>query len=113
MAGASASIGGNGLQSAIRHEAKNFQYYGLAHQHAELTSPATAPFTGPFTPRRPTSISKAVAKQTDDDFTGASITKTTTMAGNFRFHGDEASGLSPLLFAGYDAMSWKELVNPL
>ena len=59
-------------------------------------------------PHRRISISKAAGSNSTDDFTGASITKTTTMTGNFNFHYDEDLATLTTL-GGYDVTSWAEL----
>ena len=106
MAGASTSIGGNGLVNDTQ-EAKNFQYYGLP-TNTRIDITGNGAFYGTiYAPQADFNL-KGSGKTTGDDFTGASITKTTTMAGNFRFHYDEALGLLTTL-AGYDAISWKEM----
>ena len=51
---------------------------------------------------------KGGGKSTLEDFTGASITKTPTMSGNFNFHYDESLiGITTL--GGYDAVCWQEM----
>ena len=106
MAGATTSIGGNGLVNDTS-EAKNFQYYGLP-TNTKIDITGNGAFYGTiYAPQADLNL-KGSGNSTIDDFTGASITKTTTMTGNFRFHYDEALGLLTTL-AGYDAISWKEM----
>jgi hypothetical protein len=106
MAGATTTIGGNGLVNDT-HEAKNFQYYGLP-TNTKIDITGNGAFYGTiYAPQADLDL-KGSGNSTIDDFTGSSITKTTTMTGNFRFHYDEALGLLTTL-GGYDAISWKEL----
>jgi hypothetical protein len=51
---------------------------------------------------------KGSGKNSTDDFTCASITKTTTIIGNFNFHYDE-SLIHITFLGGYDPISWAEL----
>jgi hypothetical protein len=106
MAGATASIGGNGLVNDTQ-QAKNFQYYGLP-TNTRLDITGNGAFYGSiYAPEADFNL-KGSGNGTTDDFTGASITKSTTMAGNFRFHYDESLG-SLTTLGGYDAVSWQEL----
>jgi hypothetical protein len=106
MPGATTSIGGSGLVNDSK-EAKNFQYYGLP-TNTKIDITGNGAFYGTiYAPQADLNL-KGSGNSTVDDFTGASITKTTTMTGNFRFHYDEALSLLTTL-SGYDAVSWKEL----
>ena len=90
MAGASASIGGNGVVNDTQ-QAKNFQYYGLP-TNTKIDLTGNGAFFGTiYAPEADFNL-KGSGNQSTDDFTGASITRSTTMAGNFRFHYDESLG---------------------
>ena len=106
MAGATTSIAGKGLVNDTL-EAKNFQYYGLP-TNTKIDITGNGAFFGTIYAPQADLTLKGSGNTTVDDFTGSSITKTTTMAGNFKFHYDEALGFLTTL-GGYDAVSWKEL----
>ncbi len=106
MEGSTTSISGNGIvnQSGV---AKNFQYYGLP-TNTKIDITGNGAFFGTiYAPEAALSL-KGSGSGTTDDFTGASITKTTTMTGNFNFHYDDSLGYLTTL-GGYDATSWEEL----
>ncbi len=106
MAGATASIGGNGVANDTGM-ASAFAYYGLP-TNTKLDLVGNGAFYGTiYAPEADFNL-KGSGNTSTNDFTGASITKTTTMTGNFNFHYDE--GLSQLTtLGGYDAISWNEL----
>jgi choice-of-anchor A domain-containing protein len=106
MAGATTSIAGNGLVNDSQ-QAKNFQYYGLP-TNTKIDITGNGAFYGTiYAPQADFSL-KGSGNNSLDDFTGSSITKTTTMGGNFKFHYDESLiWLSTL--GGYDPISWDEL----
>ena len=106
MAGDTASITGNGLVNDSA-QAKNLAYYGLPSNHTiNITGNGT--FYGTiYAPQADFNL-KGSGNTSVDDFTGASVTKTTTMTGNFNFHYDESLSMLTTL-AGYDATSWAEL----
>jgi hypothetical protein len=86
VAGASASLGGNGV---INHtgNAANFFYYGLP-SNTSLSMSGNGEFVGViYAPYADFHLSGAGSG--DSDFIGASITKTVTMNGHFKFHYDE------------------------
>ena len=106
MAGATASIAGNGVVNDTGL-AKNFAYYGLP-TNTRLDLTGNGAFYGTiYAPQADFNL-KGSGKTAYDDFTGASITKTTTMTGNFNFHYDESLALLTTI-GGYDAVSWEEL----
>lgn len=106
MAGSTTTIAGNGVVNATS-QAKNFQYYGLPSNTAINITGNGAFFGTIYAPEADLNL-KGSGKQSVDDFTGASITKNTTMTGNFNFHYDESLG-SLTTLGGYDATSWAEL----
>jgi hypothetical protein len=106
MAGATTSIGGNGLVNETQ-QAKNFQYYGLPSNTSISITGNGAFFGTIYAPQADFSL-KGSGHSSFDDFTGSSITKTTTMTGNFNFHYDDSLSMLTTL-GGYDATSWEEL----
>ena len=106
MAGATTSIGGNGVVNDTA-QAKNFQYYGLpTNTRIDLTG--NGAFYGTiYAPQADFNL-KGSGNNSTDDFTGSSITKSTTMTGNFQFHYDESLIYLSTL-GGYDATSWDEM----
>jgi hypothetical protein len=106
MGGATASIAGNGIANATG-QARNFAYYGLP-SNTSLTISGNAAFYGSiYAPNADFKLGGS-GNTTTNDFTGASITKTTTMTGRFNFHYDaDLSTLTTL--GGFDAYSWSEL----
>ncbi len=106
MAGPTANIGGNGVvnDSGL---ARNFQYYGLPSNTA-INITGNGAFYGTIYAPEADFTLKGSGKTSIDDFTGASITKSTKMTGNFNFHFDESLSLLTTL-GGYDVVSWEEL----
>jgi len=106
MAGATTSISGNGIVNDTA-QAKNFAYYGLP-SNTTINLTGNGAFYGTiYAPQADFNL-KGGGKSSIDDFTGASITKTTTMTGNFNFHYDESLiGITTL--GGYDPAFWKEM----
>ena len=106
MGGATTSINGNGLVNATG-QAKNFQYYGLPG-NTTINITGNGAFYGTiYAPEADLNL-KGSGNTSTDDFTGASITKTTTMTGNFNFHYDQSLVYLTTL-GGYDATGWQEL----
>ncbi len=106
MAGATASIGGNGVVNDSA-QASAFAYYGLP-TNTRLDLTGNGAFYGTIYAPQADFTLKGSGKSSVEDFTGASVTKSTTMTGNFNFHFDESlSRLTTL--GGYDAYSWEEL----
>lgn len=106
MGGATTTISGNGIMNETK-QASAFQYYGLPSNTSIALTGNGAFFGTIYAPEADFTL-KGSGKQNTDDFTGASITKTTTMTGNFNFHYDEALGQLTTL-GGYDPVSWAEL----
>ncbi len=106
MAGSTTTIAGNGVVNATS-QAKNFQYYGLPSNTTINITGNGAFFGTIYAPEADFNL-KGSGKTSVDDFTGASITKNTTMTGNFNFHYDESLA-SLTTLGGYDATSWQEL----
>jgi len=106
MAGATTTISGNGVVNDTGH-ASAFAYYGLP-SNTSISLKGNGAFFGTiYAPEANFSLNGS-GNNTTDDFTGASITKTTTMTGNFNFHYDESlSQLTTL--GGYDPVAWQEL----
>jgi hypothetical protein len=106
MGGATASINGNGVVNDTGN-ASAFAYYGLP-SNTSINLTGNGAFYGTiYAPEADFSL-KGSGKTSVDDFTGASVTKTTTMTGNFNFHYDE-SLIRLVTLGGYDASSWQEL----
>jgi hypothetical protein len=106
MGGATTSINGNGIVNDTGH-ASAFAYYGLP-SNTSISVTGNGAFYGTiYAPEADLNL-KGSGKTSVDDFTGASITKTTTMTGNFNFHYDE-SLIRITTLGGYDPVSWAEL----
>ena len=85
--------------------ALNFQYYGL-DSNTSLTFAANAAFTGGiYAPYADFKLNGGGSNIYD--FVGASLTKTVTMAGHFKFHFDEAMPDGP--WKGYIVTGWDEI----
>ena len=106
MAGATANIGGNGVINDTGH-ASAFAYYGLP-TNTQISLTGNGAFYGTIYAPEADFTLKGGGNTSTNDFTGASITKTTTMTGNFNFHYDESLGQLTTL-GGYDAAAWQEL----
>ncbi len=106
MAGASTTISGNGVVNDTGR-ASAFAYYGLP-TNTQITLTGNGAFYGTIYAPEADFTLKGSGKSSLDDFTGASITKTTTMSGNFNFHYDE-SLIRITTLGGYDPISWAEL----
>ena len=106
MAGATTTISGNGVANDTA-QAKNFAYYGLP-SNTTISLTGNGAFYGTIYAPQANFNLKGSGNTSTDDFTGASITKTTTMTGNFNFHYDE-SLIHLTTLGGYDAVSWEEL----
>ncbi len=106
MGGATASISGKGVVNDTGL-AKNFAYYGLP-SNTTLNLTGNGAFYGTIYAPEADFYLKGSGKSSTDDFTGASVTKTTTMTGNFNFHYDD-SLIRLVTIGGYDATSWTEL----
>jgi hypothetical protein len=105
VAGASASLGGNGVVN-VAGNATNFFYYGLPN-NTSLSFRGNGTFKGViYAPNANFTLNGSGSGS--DDFIGASITKTVTMNGHFHFHYDEAlRKYGPP--RGYIVTSWNEM----
>jgi hypothetical protein len=105
MEGASTDIGGNGIVNESG-SALNFFYFGLP-SHTSIKFAGNGEFIGAiYAPNADLVMSGG--GNGDEDFMGASVSKTVTMNGHFHFHYDEAlanAGLS----RGYIVDSWNEI----
>jgi hypothetical protein len=106
VAGASTSITGNGVVNETSL-AKNFQYYGLPN-NTSISITGNGAFYGTIYAPQADFTLKGSGNNSTDDFTGSSITKNTTMTGNFNFHYDDSLSTLTTL-GGYDVISWEEL----
>ena len=106
MAGATTTISGNGVANDTAN-AKNFAYYGLPG-NTTINLTGNGAFYGTIYAPQANFNLKGSGNTSTDDFTGASITKTTTMTGNFNFHYDE-SLVQVTTLGGFDPVSWQEL----
>ena len=106
MAGATTSINGNGLVNDTG-QASAFAYYGLP-TNTQINITGNGAFFGTIYAPEADLTLKGGGKSSVDDFTGASVTKTTTMSGNFNFHYDE-SLIRLTTLGGYDPVAWIEL----
>lgn len=105
VGGSSASLGGNGV---INHNgnAQDFFYWGL-NGNTSLSMSGNGEFTGViYAPYADLSLSGGGSG--DNDFIGASVTKTVTMNGHFKFHYDEELGrIGPS--RGFVVIAWNEI----
>ncbi|MBI3853851.1 MAG: hypothetical protein HY298_26800 [Verrucomicrobia bacterium] len=101
----SASLNGNGIINQSQY-ATNFMYYGLP-SNTTLSLTGNGTFKGViYAPSAEFSLNGGGSGT--DDFIGASVTKTVTMNGHFKFHYDEAL----IGFGGggkYIVTSWNEI----
>ncbi|MEO5804358.1 MAG: hypothetical protein ABIR24_12600 [Verrucomicrobiota bacterium] len=104
MSAPSAKISGVQNLSGV---AKNFTYYGTTN-NSSLTISGNGTFSGAiYAPSA--NFTMDGGGSTDFDFSGASVTKLTTMNGRFKFHYDEELGRSGAI-NGFAATSWDELI---
>ncbi len=106
MAGASAKLGGNGILNEAGN-ATNFFYWGTA-ANTTLTINGNGAFTGVVYAPNASFTMNGSGNSDLDDMTGASVTKTVHMNGNFNFHYDENLGRLKL-DRGFIVTSWKEI----
>lgn len=105
VAGASTSIGGNGVMNSTA-DASKFAYYGLP-TNTSVSFSGNAAFTGTiYAPSA--ALSLGGGGNNTYDFVGASISNTATMNGHYNFHYDEMLGRTGAS-RGYVATSWDEL----
>ncbi len=105
MGGSSASIGGNGVMN-LAGNALNFAYFGLP-SNTYLKFAGNGEFTGVIYAPSANFDLKGGGSGVQD-FIGASVSRTVTMNGHFKFHYDEYLGNS-IYSRGYQAISWDEL----
>jgi hypothetical protein len=90
--------------------AKNFNYYGLP-SNTSLSFGGNAGFVGRiYAPETTFTLSGGGTKNgLNPDFTGQSVTRSSTMSGGFNFHYDEGSSFTVTNnSSGYKVTSWKE-----
>jgi hypothetical protein len=105
VSGANASIGGAGVINQTGN-ATNFAYFGMTN-NTSLKFSGNSAFVGViYAPNADFELGGGGA--TIYDFSGASVTRTVTMNGHFKFHYDEALGkIGP--FRRYILTSWDEM----
>jgi hypothetical protein len=106
MGRATATISGNGVVNDTG-VAKNFAYYGLP-SNTTINLTGNGAFYGTIYAPEANLNLKGSGQSSINDFTGASITLTTKMTGNFNFHYDE-SLIHLTTLGGYDPTGWAEL----
>jgi hypothetical protein len=105
MAGASASLGGNGVVNDGGY-AINFLYFGLP-TNTSLSFAGNGTFIGAiYAPEATFTLGGGGGN--NQDFIGASVSNTVKMNGHFNFHYDEALGRSGWA-RGYVISSWNEI----
>lgn len=105
VAGATTSLGGNGVMNS-NASATNFSYYGLP-SNTSVTFNGNAAFTGTiYAPQA--ALSMGGGGNNTYDFVGASVSRTVSMNGHFNFHYDEALGRMGS-DGGFVVASWNEL----
>jgi hypothetical protein len=105
MNGAETKIAGNGIVN-LSGRASQFAYWGMPNNSAVVLQ-GNGDFQGTiYAPNADFKLGGGGSS--GDDFMGASITKTVTMGGHFKFHYDESLGrIGPR--RGYTIASWNEL----
>lgn len=106
MLGASAKITGNGVMNQSGN-ATNFFYWGTPN-NTTLTINGNGSFTGVIYAPNAAFTMNGGGNSTLEDMTGASVTKTANMNGNFNFHYDENLGRINLN-RGFIVTSWTEI----
>jgi hypothetical protein len=106
MAGAVAKIGGNGVVNQGGN-ATNFFYWGTPG-NTTLAVNGNGSFTGVIYAPNASFTMNGGGSSTLEDVTGASVSKTVQMNGNFNFHYDENLGRLDLN-RGFIVTSWKEM----
>jgi hypothetical protein len=100
-----ASIGGNGVVNADG-SALAFQYLGM-ETNTKLSISGNGEFIGTiYAPSADMTLNGG--GKSDDDFIGASVTKSVTMNGHYKFHYDEMLAEEGP-FQGYIPISWDEI----
>jgi hypothetical protein len=105
MNGSEFKAAGNGVVN-MSGRASAFSYWGMPN-NVNVTLQGNADFIG--TIYAPNAAFKlGGGGSSGDDFSGASITKSVTMGGHFKFHYDESLGrIGPR--RGYTISSWNEI----
>jgi hypothetical protein len=106
MAGTVAKIGGNGVVNQGGN-ATNFFYWGTT-ANTSLAVNGNGSFTGVIYAPNASFTMNGGGSSTLEDVTGASVSKTVQMNGNFNFHYDENLGRLDLN-RGFIVTSWKEI----
>lgn len=105
VAGASSSIGGQGVMNSTGNASK-FAYYGLP-TNTSVSFSGNAAFTGTiYAPSA--ALTLGGGGNNTYDFVGSAIASTATMNGHYNFHYDEMLGRTGAS-RGYVATSWNEL----
>ncbi len=105
VAGASTSIGGQGVMNSAANASK-FAYYGLP-TNTSVSFSGNAAFTGTiYAPSA--ALSLGGGGSNTYDFVGSAIASTATLNGHYNFHYDEMLGRTGTS-RGYVATSWNEL----
>ena len=105
MNGPQLKVGGNGIMN-LSGRASQFAYWGMPNNTA-VALQGNGDFQGTiYAPNADFKLGGGGSS--GDDFMGASITKTVTMGGHYKFHYDESLGrIGPR--RGYTIASWNEL----
>jgi hypothetical protein len=105
VGGPTANLGGNGVINETGN-ATNFFYHG-GPNNTSISLSGNGTFVGIlYAPSADLSLNGGGSS--DEDFCGASVTKTATMNGHFKFHYDEAlDKYGP--FRGFIVTSWNEM----
>lgn len=106
MAGTVAKIGGSGVMNQSGN-ATNFFYWGTTN-NTTLMINGNGAFAGVIYAPQASFVMNGSGSSSLDDMTGASVTKTVNMNGNFNFHYDENLGRLDIN-RGFVVTSWKEL----
>jgi hypothetical protein len=108
VAAPTATIAGNGIVNSTGSPT-NLWYYGLP-TNTSLDFTGNGEFTGViYAPSA--ALSLKGGGNSDQDFCGASVTKTATMNGNFNFHYDESLGRQNSVGI-HRITTWTEIANP-
>jgi hypothetical protein len=105
MAGATTSIGGNGIVNKSGRAA-NFSYWGMPSNTA-INIQGNGDFIGTlYAPQA--ALAMGGGGSTGDDFMGALVTASVTLNGHYEFHYDESLGVfGPR--RGYTIVTWNEI----
>jgi hypothetical protein len=106
MAGTTTKIGGNGVMN-LAGNSTNFFYWGTP-ANTSVTINGNGAFTGVIYAPNASFTMNGGGSSSLDDMTGASVTKSVQMNGNFNFHYDENLGRLDLN-RGFIVTSWTEI----